>query len=479
MADTNQIRSELDKIVGQEFVKSDSDALREYAVDGILPQAVVLPKDIRQVSEVVNYALKHNLAIVPRGGGSKIAFGNPPRRLDLVVCTARMNHMKDVDVANLTITAEAGVKFLDVQARLATEEDRCYLPLEDLTTDGSELICSDRSHSGCFLPIDAPYGSTATIGGMIAGNSSGPRRLLYNLPRDIILGTRFVAANGEIIGTGGKTVKNVSSYDISKLMVGSSGSLGIICEVTLRLLPLPEAMETLLFSFDTFNDAADFANRIFETSLLPAAVEVMNEKAFANLKIDIGPGFAASAYVTAIALEAYNEAVDRMHLELEDMAAASGAKSKTTLQEDKHRLFWLAVGDLVPSIAKQYSGLLTAQLNYPISEWKAIVSFAESTLSEGNFQHMVLTHAGSGLSLINICLNGKNTNEEVVDTVQRLLERCCKAGGNLVIQRAPAALKPQLPVWGKPGSDLIVMKRLKDKLDPQGIMSPGRYVDGL
>ena len=121
MADTTRIVSGLSEIAGQEFVKSDKDALGEYAVDGILPKAVVFPKDTRQVSEIVKFVVEHNLGIVPRGNGSKMALGNPPGRLDVVVCTARMNHMKDVDVENLTLTVEAGVKFLDIQARLATD----------------------------------------------------------------------------------------------------------------------------------------------------------------------------------------------------------------------------------------------------------------------------------------------------------------------------------------------------------------------
>ena len=165
---------------------------------------------------------------------------------------ARMNHMLDVDTANLTITVEAGVKFRDVQARLATEEDRCYLPLGDLKTEAGEFVCSDQSHRGCFLPIDPPYSEKATLGGIVAANTTGPRRLLYGLPRDLVLGVRFVTPKGDIIGAGGKTMKNVSGYDVSKLMIGSLGSLGILCEMTLRLLPLlrkwrPSSSPLILF----------------------------------------------------------------------------------------------------------------------------------------------------------------------------------------------------------------------------------------
>ena len=479
MVDANEIINELSGIVGQKFVWSEEEKTAPYAVDGITPKAVVFPKDTQEVAEVVKYSNLKNLAIVPWGSGSKIAMGNPPQKLDLVVCTKRLNHMKDVDVANLTLTVEAGVRLVDIQARLATEDDRCYLPLEDLTSESDEMICSDRSHSGCFLPVDAPFGNSATIGGIITSNSSGPRRLLYNIPRDIILGTRFVAANGDIIGTGGKTVKNVSGYDISKLMVGSAGSLGILCEMTLRLLPLPEKMETLLFSFDAFENASELANRIFNTSLLPAAVEVMNRKAFENLKIDTVPEFTIGNYISAVALEAYDEAVDRMKNDMKTMAQQSGGISEAVLSEDRHRPFWLGVSDLVPAVSDQFSGLVSAQLNYPISEWKPIVEFAARTFSESNLEYTLLAHAGSGVCLINLLIKENGAANHAIEAVKKLLKRCRESGGNLVVQRAPVEMKADLPIWGEAGSDVLLMKRLKEKLDPLGIMSPGRYVEGI
>jgi len=474
----------LAEISGQDQVTTADADIAQFAVDGRIPKAVVYPKDTRQVSDVVKYANENNLAIVPWGSGSKISMGNPPTRLDLVVCTRRMNHMKDVDVANLTLTVEAGVKLLDIQARLATEDDRCYLPLEDLLTEGKEMICSDRSHSGCFLPIDAPYGARATIGGIIAANSSGPRRLLYTLPRDLILGIRFVAANGDIIGSGGKTVKNVSGYDISKLMVGSAGSLGILCEMTLRLLPLPEAMETLLFSFSSFADASDFAARISDSQLLPAAVEVMNGTAFNHLEIagraDFTPGdFTPGAFIVSVALEAFAEAVERMRTEMIKMAAEANASNRAVLPETIHRPFWLAVGDLNPLVAGKHPGVVTAQVNYPIAEWKPIVEFTGGVLADYGFDYTLLVHAGSGVCQFNLFPRGNGDGKKAADVIRKVLDRCRTCDGNLVVQRAPVEMKSTLPIWGKARSDLMVMKMIKARLDPNAIMSPGRYVGGI
>jgi len=481
MVDSKEIIDGLVKIVGREFVKTNSEVVAECAVDNITPMAVLFPKNTQQVSEILKFANRENLAIVPRGSGSKMSLGNPPKRLDLVVCTTRMNHMLDVDTANLTITVEAGVKFRDVQARLATEDDRCYLPLEDLVTEGDEFICSDRSHSGCFLPIDPPCSEKATMGGIVAANSGGPRRLLYNLPRDHILGVRFVAPSGEIVGAGGKTVKNVSGYDISKLMTGSIGTLGIICEMTFKLLPLPEQMETLLFSFGTFSAACDLADRIFETSLLPAAVEVMNATAFANLKINATPDFTSDGYVVAVALETFEDAVKRMATEIREMARDCGAQGDASLQNHSHLQYWMAVSSLDPILAARFSGLIKAKLNYRISEWKDIFGFAHNTLSENKLEHVISAHAGCGICTISLLMNqgGNGSMDKAVEVMGQLLKRSRDAGGNLVIQYAPSAVKKHLSMWGEPPPDFAVLKRVKEQVDPSGIMSPGRFVGGL
>jgi len=393
---------------------------------------------------------------------------------------ARMNHMLDVDTANLTITVEAGVKFRDVQARLATEEDRCYLPLEDLKTEAGEFVCSDRSHSGCFLPMEPPFSERATLGGIVATNSTGPRRLLYGLPRDLVLGIRFVTPKGDIIGAGGKTVKNVSGYDVSKLMIGSLGSLGILCEMTLRLLPLPEKMETVLFSFDSFSDAGAFAGAVLGTKLLPAAVEVANRAALENMDFRGSLDFSPGSYVVLVALEAFDEAVTRMRKELLAMAPHFKAKGHALVQEDKHRLFWLTVGESQATASQRFPRLVALQLNYPFSAWKTIFEFADQTLSQAHVDHAMICHTGNGLTLINLLPTPKGVDDEsMIEAVRTLLAECRNAGGNLVVQRAPVELKKDLPVWGEQGSDLPLMKRIRVEIDPANLMSPGRFAVGV
>ena len=481
MVETTEKFKGLTEILGKENVITEPEDTAEYAVDNVAPKAVVFPKNTDQVADVVKFSNRENLAIVARGSGTKMAMGNPPRKLDLVVCTARMNHMLDVDTSNLTMTVEAGVKFRDIQARLATQEDRCYLPLENLGAESDEIICSDRSHSGCFIPIDPPYANKATIGGIIATNSTGPRRLFYNLPRDSIIGIRLVAPNGDILGSGGKTVKNVSGYDVSKLMVGSMGTLGILCEMTMRLLPLPEKMQTLLVSFATFSKASAFAERIFGTTLLPAAVEIMNGEAYNHLVMDDIPEFDSKGYVAAVGLEAFIPAVGRMRTEILDMAKSGGAGTEAVLEEDDHRFFWLPMSNLSATLDKKFSGLIKAKLNYPLSLGKGIIESGESIFSQANLDYIFQTHAGNGICHTGLLIDKKDTaaTDKAVAALGQLLGRCREVDGNLIIQSAPADVKDKLKIWGEIGSNFVVMKRLKNQLDPTGIMSPGRFVEGL
>jgi len=471
----------LSETIGSDRVETREAVLDTYAVDDLRPRAVIFPRNAREVSDVVRMANRENLSIVPSGSGTKMGMGNVPSRLDLVISSSRMDHMLDVDTANLTITVEAGVRFRDIQARLATEDDRCYLPLEDLSQSRDELICSDRSNRGCFLPMDPPFSETATIGGIVAANSSGPRRLLYRFPRDLLLGVRFVAPNGDIVGTGGKTVKNVSGYDISKLMVGSCGSLGFICEMTFKLLPLPERMETVVLSFKSFKDVCALTESVLNTPLVPAAIEIMNNTAWEKLSCrdrqDVGLG----AYRVAAAMEAFEPAVGRMRREVLDMGKGLGAVGDACFREDEHRRFWWVVSHLQASATHRFNRPVTLQLTYPISLMEDVVGSAERSLSERGVDHTLLVHAGTGACVI--ILSGDSVGGRgggaAVSLIRDLLARCRENGGNLIIQSAPSDLKPKLRMWGEPGLDLLVMERIKRELDPSGIFSPGRFVGGL
>ncbi len=476
MADNGKKFESLARLLGNDSVKSDTATTAGYSVDGVTPGAVAFPKEVEQVAELVALAGRENLALLPWGGGSKMAMGNPPKRLDVVVCTEKLNRIIDVDDANLTVTVQAGVKFWDAQNRFSRQENRCYLPLDDPFTESDRAICSTRDNIGCFVPFDPPDVDLTTFGGMIAANSNGPRRLLYGLPRDLILGVRFVAPNGEIIGAGGKTVKNVSGYDISKLIIGSAGTLGIVCEMTARLLPLPESLQTLVVSFDSLQKAGTFIDRIFASPLLPAAVELMNAEACSGLCPND-----AGKYFVAVALEANEEAVKRMARDMLEMAKATGATGDLTLDEDKHHEFWRAVSNMGTARQKTVPDLVSLRLNYPLSAWMTIMEKCAENIAPLGVPYTTVAHAGNGVTLLDVLLDRHDDllSKKTADVVANILTACREAGGNMVVLKSPGTMKSKLPVWGAAGTDYPAMKRIKEQMDPKGIMSPGRFIGGL
>jgi FAD/FMN-containing dehydrogenase len=261
-------------------------------------------------------------------------------------------------------------------------------------------------------------------------------------------------------------------------MIGSWGTLGILCEMTLRLLPLPERMETLLLVFSSLSDAEGFIDRLFETKLLPAAVEILNERAFKRLGVADPSEADLSNYCVSIALEGFEEAVDRMCTELQGMAGDFNAKRDIHMREEEHRGFWQELSNLEIPLASRFSGIITLRLNYPISQWKSVLSLATDVLDTDKIDYTLLAHAGNGLCAINLLMDKDSAAEtdKELQAVHALFRRCLELGGNLMVERAPVAVKQHLPIWGEPGAHWRIMKRIRAQLDPEGIMSPGRFV---
>jgi len=220
---------------------------------------------------------------------------------------------------------------------------------------------------------------------------------------------------------------------------------------------------------------------VLDSTLLPAALDLLSAGALRNLSFETGVDPALREYGVAAALEAFDPAVCRMRREMLEMAGNLGVRNHRRIREEDHRLFWLAVSDLIPSLAGRFPGLITLRLNYPISRWKRIVAFAGQTLTEKGLEHSILTYGGSGLCSINLLVgqDGDGERDKAVRAINEILCRCVDEGGNLVVERAQSALKPRLKVWGNPGQDFPVMSLIKQKLDPAGILSPGRFVGGL
>jgi glycolate oxidase FAD binding subunit len=430
------ILSRLAGAVGADGVLSDPSQLGPYEVDGKEPAVVLFPADSQELGACLAAAASEGLAVLPRGSGSKLGLGGLLRRLDAVLCTSRLTGLVDYDPGNLSITVGAGTPLARVQEMAQAQ--------------------------GQFLPLDPPHGQRATVGGILAANSSGPRRLLYGSPRDLTLGLRVALPDGRIIKTGGKTVKNVAGYDLTKLFIGSLGTLGMIVEATLRLRPLPEAQRTLALSLPTLAEAGEAVGRILGSCLLPAALELADQRAVASIGqragLDLGQG-----PLLLVALEGFVEEVERQSAQLRAMPRS------LLVLEDRSASLWSAISDF------GLMGGVVCRVGLPIA---AVAGFMEATQAGlAGLQCSTLAHAGSGIVWL-ILDSGDSQERRLGEAIIQGRALAQRVGGYLVVEEAPLGLKGRLDLWGPMGS-APVMRRIKGVLDPGSVLSPGRFVGGI
>jgi FAD/FMN-containing dehydrogenase len=456
MARTDKLISTLKGIVGETNLIKNPDQLKTYSFDGKRPKVAVFPGTIDEVSKIVAFANQERMTIIPRGNGTKLEMCGIPKKVDLILSTTRLNQITDCDSDNLTLSVESGITLKEVQRRLAGEG------------------------RGYFLPLDPPYTDKATLGGIVATNSSGPQRLLYGTARDLITGMRTVFPNGDIIVSGGKTVKNVSGYDMCRLLIGSFGTLGIIYEMTFKLLPLPESETTLLTSFTNLNEAVGFVHEIIHSQLTPASIETLNGVAVKKMRSKFTMPSGGN-YLVAVGLEGVGEAVGRQVSQLREMGKKHGALEAVSLNSEKHHAFWIAIRDFAEALKERYPNLISLKSNFLISRSGEMLESYGKITRELGVDCAFICHSGNGI-LYSYILAEKNLRskiESLVELIGKLTSEAVKNEGNLVVESSPLLIKKKVDVWGQLRSDSQIMHRLKEQMDPSGILNAGRFIGGI
>jgi glycolate oxidase FAD binding subunit len=456
MPKTDRLIPRLKEMVGAAHVVQDPDKLKACALDGKKPRIIVSPGTIDEVSKVVAFANGQHLTIIPRGNGTKMGMGGIPKKIDIVLSTTRLNRVTDRDCENLTLSAEGGITLDEVQKNLA------------------------KVGRGYFLPLDPPFTEKATLGGIVATNSSGPKRLLYGTARDLIIGTKAVFPNGDLVISGGKTVKNVSGYDMCKLLIGSYGTLGIICEITFKLLPLPEKEATLLLSFAKLEEADGFACELRGSQLIPSSTEILNATTVQKMKYSMSMPPNRN-YVVAIGVEGVAESIDRQISQLSEMGKKHGVLEAVTLDSQKHQAFWIAIRDVSYGLTEGNPSLISLKSSFLISKSGEMLGNYEKIAREIGIDCALICHSGNGI-LYSYLLPGKNFRskiESIVELIGKLTSEAVKNGGSLVVESSPLSIKKKVDVWGQSRSDYLIVHRLKEQIDPAGILNVGRFVGGI
>lgn len=425
-------------ILGSERLLTQPAALERYGVDGLRPRWVAFPEVPDEVGRILRLASDENLAVIPRGNGGRMALGNVPTRVDLVLELSRLSQVVAYEPDDLTATVQAGITLDALAGRLAFR----------------------RQH----LPLDPLIGAPRTAGGTIAGNDAGPLRFRYGTGRDLLLGVRFAQADGTLTWGGARVVKSVTGYDIPKLLAGSLGSLGILVELTLRLHPIPEAEGNWLASFPSAETARDFLALILDSPLEPSRLELLNGNALSDL------GLPPSRAAVATSVGSVPEAVTSQGDALADLARRCGAERHAPLSPN----FWLGLGR--PLVA---DGDLLLKVSTLPALTADRLSVIEALAAPLGLRARVVAEAGSGV--LHASLTGSMSAEAWErDLITPLRERVAPEGGSVVVEMAPRAVKERLDVWGPIDPEgLALMRRLKAEFDPRGILNPGRFVGGI
>jgi glycolate oxidase FAD binding subunit len=401
--------------------------------DGRFARATERPSTIEELGEVVARRASEGQSLYPQGGSTALDYGGIPRKPGVAIDLRGLDRVVDYPAADMTITVEAGITLEALRRTLAEQGQR--------------------------LMLDAPQSERATLGGIYATNASGPRRFGFGRARDQIIGIRFVNAAGEVIKGGGRVVKNVAGYDLPKLLTGSVGTLGIIAELTLKVRPLPEASALAWIRFHRLADAAQAIDRLNTSATRPVAIELLNRPA-ASLVGRTGD-LPVEDWVVVVGFEDNAESVawqlDRLTLEL-------GRTDLVFRQGEDSASLWTA---LVDSQAADI-GPLTLAINLRPSTALSFLPALDPA------RWAIQSHAGNGI--IRAHLRGEAGLESIAPEVDRLRLEAVRLGGNLTLPRCPTAWKERLRVWGQPRADWSMAEKVKDALDPHGVLNPGRFV---
>jgi glycolate oxidase FAD binding subunit len=416
-------------------------ATAQDAVAGVTPSMVIEPETDEEVAAVLRFADAEGLAVLVRGGGTHLAMGSPPGRGDILLSTARLSAIVDHAPHDLTVSVQAGLPLGDLQAALGQARQ--------------------------WLALDPAVPPSATIGGLIATNVSGAHRLRYGGVRDQLIGLRVALPDGTIAKGGGKVVKNVAGYDLPKLYTGALGTLGVIVGATFRLYPRLPYARTVVLPASTPEPLGELAVRAINSTLVPAVVDMF------------GPGLAPDEAACALVMRfesGVEASVTEQAAALLGMADALAARALTLEGEDESALWRNADAALPTGDARDGSLLVKVSL-LPAEVGPWLAALAEHTSSAG----VTVTwraHAGHGLVFARLDGDNGSDQETLARAVRTLRQEAEVRKGTVVVLDGQPELLRQIDVWG-PIPALDVMRRIKARFDPNGILNPGRFVGGI
>jgi glycolate oxidase len=455
------VGDELRQLLGSDAVADDDQTLAAHSGDkwfaAEMPEVVVFARSASDISKLLKFASSKKIPVTARGAGFGYVGGCVPAKKGIALSLMRMNRIKEINFADAVAIAEPGVITADLKAAAGTQK--------------------------LFYPPDPASMKDCSIGGNVATNAGGPRCLKYGVTRSYVIGLEVVLANGDILRTGGRVHKNRTGFDLIGLFVGSEGMLGVVTEITLRLLPLPPGRATLSAAFAKMSDAAALVQEIFAQGFLPSAVEIADSFTLNAARKDLGKAVVPPGNAHLLVdLDGQESSVRSEAKAIRELLAARkpNALEIANGEEDCEKLW---------ALRRQFSNSLRAtgltKLNedvvVPRSHIVDLVEFAERLSAQSGFPIACFGHAGDGNIHVNIMADRYNRDaavrEKVENALDELFAQVLAWGGVISGEHGIGLAKKRW--WPDATSQPVreLHRKLKTVLDPAGILNPGKFVD--
>jgi glycolate oxidase len=450
----SKIIDRLRKIVGTVNVLTSVEELATYSYDGTatwkhLPDVVVMPLNAKQISEVLKLAGENGVPVTPRGGGTNVSGGSIPIKGGIVLGTARMDSIVEINKANLHAIVEPGVVLQDFNEALAGE--------------------------GLFFPPDPQSSAGCTMGGVVAENSGGPSCLKYGVAKQYVLGLEVVLADGTIMKLGGLTPKNRTGYELAMLFTGSEGTLGVISRITLRVLPKPPASRTIVGVFDDVAVAGETVTAIIASGVLPAKVEFMDNWTFDKLgKLLPGGVLDKAEVVLLIQVDGLPETVAAESKTVVDICRGSAREVRTTDAAEAER-FWEARRAHFSDISSRTHTLVNEDVSVPRDKIAEFIRRSQESARRHDVPISFAGHVGDGNFHPAVLTDDRDKEHyaRALKCVEEVIEIALSLGGVLSGEHGIGLEKQRFLKKAMDPTAIELMKAIKDILDPQHILNPG------
>jgi glycolate oxidase len=459
---TSEIIQELERIVSPENVIVGGEAMEPYTHDETVglsadPEVVVQVISAQQVSEVFKLAQRERIPVTPRGGGYGLSGGAVAVQGGIVMSMTRMNRILEIDKENLMVTVEPGVFTGDIHRAVEAE--------------------------GLFYPPDPASMDSCTIGGNVAEGAGGPRAVKYGVTKDFVCGLEAVLPSGEIIRSGGKLVKNVTGYNLVQLLIGSEGTLAVVTQIILRLLPLPKVQVDLLVPYDSFQEAADTVSAIVAARIVPATIEFMERDSVlaAEKLLEKEMPYNDAAAHLLIQLDGNNqEAVDADFETVGDLCLDHGARD-VLVARDRHTRdrLWEARRMIIESLKHESPVNHMEDVVVPRAQIPALLKGVKTLAAEHDVRIVCFGHAGDGNVHVNVLKDDLAMDqwEALVPVVSEAIYKLAlPLGGTLTGEHGIGVTRRKYLHMALEEAQIDVMRRVKAAFDPDMILNPGKIL---